>query len=146
MALYTFDPEDVVVSCSGAVLEAIGPDGVTISSEYDIFEEEDGINGDVMISRNRRLRGTVSINLMTASDEDLAFDQLRAGPVDAFILIIRIKSLNKLLTSLAWYKTAPDLVVNTGAPSRTHVLGVENASLSYYDSASTLIDSISSAL
>lgn len=147
MALHSFDPDDVIVTLDGLALENIGPDGVTLSTEYDIHEVEDGINGDISVSRNRRNRGTLSISLLTASDEDAALDQLRGlTTFDYFAVTVTIKSLNKAIATIGWYQQAPDLVVNTQAPARTHVLGLQNASLSLIDSASGLINDISSAL
>lgn len=145
--LYTYDPDDVIVTIDGVTVTDWGPDGLVIARDEDHTTAVSGIKNDTTLNRNRNTKGTVAINLLGGSNVDKMFDEIQAvDDLYAFAIGIYIKSANKQLVTTGWYQTMPDLEAAAELGPRTHVLGVLNAIPSAIAAVGNLSSTIENAI
>lgn len=143
---FTYDPADITLLIGPVTISNFGPDGVTISRNEDHTQEEVGVQGDVVLNRQRNQTGTMAINVLSPSEEDQMFTELQAiDSLYAFPVIFTCESLNQTLLTTGWYKTMPDVVASATAGSRTHVIGLKSAIPGYISSALSISNEVVNA-
>lgn len=127
-SVYTYDPKDVKLLIDVVPIRSFGPDtAVTVTRESGITETEVGVNGDASVNKMRNYTGTMTINLINQSLEDLMFDVLQHTGPDIFLVTLTVPSANKQWISEAWLETQPDAAFGTMAESREHVIRLLDA-------------------
>jgi hypothetical protein len=147
MSVQTFAADDVSLIVGTYSFSNIGADGVTVARAEDASFVELGVFANSLaVSKNLRANGTIDISVLTGSDDDIVCDQIASlSELKIFPVVLKVESINKYIATVGWYMGQPDLVMNTQAPSRTHKIGILNASFSLVDQAQSLIDLISQA-
>jgi hypothetical protein len=144
MTVQTFAADDVSLLIGAYVFSNIGADGVTVSRAEDASFVELGVFANSLaVSKNLRTNGTIDISVLTGSDDDIVCDQIASlSELKIFPVVLKVESISKAIATVGWYMGQPDLVLNTQAPSRTHKIGILNASFSIVDQAQSLLDQI----
>jgi len=142
--VYTFDPADVELIIGGIPIEHFGSDSmITLTPTNPRAEVQMGINGGTTVNRSRMLQGTIEVTVKAHSVSDQLFDQLGQFTNNAAVpLVLNVPSANKQLYTEAWYQEQAPLAVGSQIDDRTHVIGINNSSLSLIDSANSLIGSV----
>lgn len=140
--VYTFDPKDVVLIVGGLEIEEFGSDTmITVTPNNDRSSIQEGINGSITVNASRMLAGTLEVTVPASSNADQFFDQLQLLK-RAYPIVLSIPAQNKQLIASAWYQAQPPLAVGTQVDDRTHVLGINNSSLSLIDNLNSAIGAV----
>jgi hypothetical protein len=124
----TFDPTDVKINLNGLALTDIR-DQVSVEESGDVWDEEEGLNGDVERIRHVRKLARVTINFQQTSPQlaliegfQLADEKTKAGPF-AFAMSNLGGSFS--LVGQAWIKSNRNASFGNALNTRAVVISVK---------------------
>jgi len=113
--LQTFDPSRVAVTASGIVLTGFAREGIEAALDGDRWDDEAGVDGEVVRRATNDARGTITLHLMQSARDNQVLTDLHladlASPVGgAFPVEIQDLLGNDLvLAASAWILGPPRL-------------------------------------
>ena len=139
LELFSYDPEDIELTIGGVDIYASG--AVVVSSNQDRTSEQVGLaSKQICISSTTDKTGTLTIPVMANDIYDVAFREWSRYAKSAFPIILKHKSLNIMMVTLAWYKTQPDLNLDAQPELRAHTLTVADSTMSVISAVENIYD------